>query len=365
MFAIAYTNTTLKYLQLTLQIYLEAYNQIFRFTLHSGIADCGLWPDKNVKGQVRGHLAVQVYYMCRALDLKGSGWATIDLQSAAKILQTSIYSIRRRLSWGLNLGLFREKLRQGVGEVKIFYCSLVKVAARLGLDDLGAITEIDLSQLRFIKFASTEAEALQLQKRSRWKEAHRKKGDRRRTINPEDLTTSELGNGVMSKYGRVTILRRSVAAYGGSQRRVAWEQGRHPATVQRRLSDGYRKNHNLDPIQKTQLATTPNYEILHQPANKPAIRKLQPGQRLIKIPGLGLFRLACNVYSIPDNLQSKRMLRAKVKRQIQRLTDAETFGNDWKLTPEYRALMASWRAENDKYNLFTIQNAPPLGSQES
>lgn len=350
---LVYTNITLKSLQLTVQIYLKAYNQIFRFTLHSGIADCGLWPEKNAKGQVRGHLAVQLYYLCRALDPQGSGWAEINLELAAEFLKTSIYSIRRRLSWGLNLGLFRDKLRQGVGEFKVFYCSLVKVAARLGLDDLGAITEIDLSQLRFIKFASTEAEALQLQKRSRWRESHRK-SDRRRTLDPNEMTTSELGYGaILSKYGRVTVLRRSVAAYGGSQSRVAWEQGRHPATVQRRLADGYRKNHNLDPIPKTQLATAPNYEILHQPPNKPPIRKLQPGQRLIKIPGLGLFRLTCNVYSIPDNLQPKRMLRAKVKRRIQRERNAD----DWNLRPEYKALMALWRAENDKDNLSSKNQA--------
>ena len=333
--------------------------------IHAAIADCGLWSMVSPKGQVTGHQAIQLYYYCRALDIKGSGWADVEVKTAAAILQTSIVSIRRRIKCGLSLGLFTGCLKLTPGCYRVFYRSLVKVAALLGVEDLGAITKIDISEIKDIKFKATEAQALLLQKRSRYRQTHRKKCDRRRTAEPNELVNSDLRNGsILTRYGRVVVLRRSHAAYGGSQFRLGWLMGRHQSTIQRRLSNGYRESHGLPPVPKVQLATEPEMMIQTLPNGRPPIRRKTPGQNLIKIPGLGTFRLRCNVYALPYELLAKRNLRAKVRREIQRATDREIFGNDWKFEPEYLAYKAALREQNDKFKLSTVPNAPPLRSKD-
>lgn len=327
-------NLTLKSLQIASKICLEAYNQNYRITLHSGLADPGLWPGINAKGQVKGQLAIQLYYLCRASDTAGSGWADIDVTAAAAVLETSIYSIRRRIRWGFQHGLFTAKLRRSPGVFRIYYSSLVKVAARLGLSDLGAISSITVFDLPKIKFKATEAQALQLQKRSRYNQT--RKNRQRKTADPEMLVRSEICNGpILTRYGRLSFLKRSYAPYGGSQTRLAWEMNRHTSTVQRRLSDGYRQKHGLEPVEKTQLAVSPNYTTQVLTSGRPPIRKLDRGQRLIKIPRLGTFRITNNVYSIPDTLQPKRNLRAKVKRAIRAAELAKE--TEWKLDPLHQA----------------------------
>jgi hypothetical protein len=312
--------------------------------VHATLLDGGLWPDCNDKGQTKGQLAIQLYYLARALDPAGSGSAVIDLVEAAKILEISIYSVRRRMQWAFNHGLFRAKLRIGTQKIKVYYTALQHICVRLNIADIGACTEIEISQLRNLKFAATEATALQLQNRSRWSESNRKKCDRRKTLDPQQMTTSELGAGaILFKKGRVTFLKRSHTAYGGSQKRLAWELGRHPSTIQRRLSDGYRAKHGLDPIPKTQLAVSPKV-TLSRPTSKGAITKLALGQNIIYIPGYGRFRLATNVYDINLTLKPKRRTRHKIKRAFLKEENRLLISDDWKLDPEYQALKSAWKA---------------------
>lgn len=330
-------------------------------TTYSGLSDGGLWPQKNLKGQVKGQSSIKLWYLVRALDQQGSGSSVVRLADIAKILQVSIYSVRRYLKWSFSLGLLRgDKLRRGIDQYRIFYSSLANVCAHLNIADIGGCTSIDISEIRNIKFIAAEAEALRLQNQSLYKEKHRKKRDRfKKILTPEELTTSELCNGaILFRRGRLTFLKRSVSAYGGSQQRIAYEMGRHPSTVQRRLANGYRLEHGLEPISKTQLAVAPLTINQWIDGQKTPIKKLVPGQHLIVVPGWGKFRAANNVYSFRFELLPKRPARSKVKRTIQRTADRELVSNDWKLDPRYQAMRAAEHAEFNKGSLSLKTSAP-------
>ena len=162
---------------------------------------------------------------------------------------------------------------------------------------------------------------------------------------------------ILFRRGRVTFLKRSANFYGGSQDRIAWNEGRHLSTIQRRLSDGYRDKHGLQPIVKTQLAVAPKTFKQEVPGSRP-ITRYYPGQHLITVPHLGKFRLACNIYSIDIELQSKRYARAKIKRSIKQKADRELISNDWKLQPEYQAMRKAEATVFNQVSLSLKKNSP-------
>ena len=164
---------------------------------------------------------------------------------------------------------------------------------------------------------------------------------------------------ILFRRGRVTFLKRSANFYGGSQDRIAWNEGRHISTIQRRLSDGYRERHGLDRIAKTQLAVPPK-TFKQEIPGRPPITRYYPGQHLITVPHLGKFRLTCNVYSINIELQSKRYARAKIKRSIQQKADRELISNDWKLQPEYQAMRKAESAVFNQVSL-SLKKVSPAG----
>jgi hypothetical protein len=330
-------------------------------TFHAHLADCGLWPNKNLKGQVRGQCAIELWYLLRGLDKQGAGSATINLNEAAKILQISLPSLRRRIKSGLDLGLFGGVVKGEVGQVRIFYKSLKSICTSLGIADPGACWEGDIADIPYLKFGATEAEAVKLQNQSQYVESRRKKKRSfKKLLSPEEMTSSELCNGqILFRRGRVTFLKRSANFYGGSQDRIAWNEGRHISTIQRRLSNGYREKHGLDRIAKTQLAVPPK-TFKQEIPGRPPITRYYPGQHLITIPHLGKFRLTCNIYSINIELQSKRYARAKIKRSIQRKADQEMISDNWKLQPEYQAMRRAESAVFNKVSL-SLTTSPPAG----
>lgn len=330
-------------------------------TFHAHLADCGLWTNKNLKGQVKGQLAIELWYLLRGLDKAGAGSATINLQYAAKILQISLPSIRRRVKAGLDLGLFAGVLKVGVGQFRIFYKSLKSVCTTLDLADLGACWDADIADIPYSKFGATEAEAMKLQNQSQYVESRRKKNRCfKEILSPEQMNSFDLcQRQILFRRGRVTFLKRSANFYGGSQKRIAWNADRHISTIQRRLSDGYRQKHGLEPITKTQLAVSPR-TFRQEVPGRGSITRYYSGQHLITIPHLGKFRLTCNIYAIPIELQSKRYVRAKIKRSIQQKADRELVSNDWKLQPEYQAMRRAEAAIFNQVSL-SLKDEPPAG----
>jgi hypothetical protein len=291
-------------------------------TIHSSIADPGNWEGKNHKGQVAGHGCTKLWYFLRSLDYQGCGNVEIDLRIAAIALDKSLYTIRRWLKSGLELGFFRGCLRVGTKKYRIFYTSLRKICYRLNLVDIGACTDIEIENLGIAKFLATEAITKQQQERSKFLALEGKRKNLSKCIPPADqLTTSDLCTGaILLRAGRFTYLNHYAHPHGSSQKTIASKLGRHETTVQRRLSDGYRERHGLEAIPKTQLLAHPVRKVTRiDPANGEqkaiAIRTVDKAfsQKIWKT-SLGYFRLCPNVYNISLELTPKRRLRSNVKR---------------------------------------------------
>jgi hypothetical protein len=297
-------------------------------------------------------------------DVQGSGNVTVDLRIVAHALEKSLYTIRRWLKAGLRLGFFRGCERVATKTYRIFYSSKQNICKSLQLTDIGACIEVEVSDLKNAKFLATEAEALKLQNQSKWLEKEKKRKNLKKCVpTAEILTTSEICPGAIlckADGDRFTYLKFYAHAHGGSQKKIASNMGRHPSTIQRRLSDGYRKKHGLDPIPKTQILAP----VQRDAPNSQGIRKIVThGEGKIWKTRLGLFKVCPNVYDVPHQLVSKRYLRGKIKRALKAHALAEE-AREWQEADNaYREWYASLKAEsrqplNDKPDLLTENDAP-------
>jgi hypothetical protein len=334
--------------------------------IHSAIADPGNWSGKNHKGQVAGSGCSQLWDLLHSVDnVQGSGNVIADLRIVAHTLGKSLYTIRRWLKAGLRLGFFRGCERVATKTYRIFYSSKQNICKSLQLTDIGACIEVEVSDLKNAKFLATEAEVLKLQNQSKWLEKEKKHKNLKKCVPAaEILTTSEICSGAIlckADGDRFTYLKFYAHAHGGSQKKIASNMGRHPSTIQRRLSDGYRKRHGLEPIPKTQILAP----VQRDAPNSQGIRKIVThGEGKIWKTRLGLFKVCPNVYDVPHQLVSKRYLRGKIKRAIKAHALAEE-AREWREADNaYYEWYASLKAEarqalNDKPDLLTEKIAPP------
>ena len=279
--------------------------------------------EKTTKGQVAGSDARLLFSFLCAVDYQGCGNVEIDLRIAAIALNRSLYTIRRWLKAGLKLGFFRGSERVRTKTYRIFYASKQNICKSLHITDIGAAVEVEIADLQHSKFIATEAEALKLQNQSKWLEKDKKRKNLKKCVPPaETLTTSVICSGAIlckADGDRFTYLKSYAHAHGGSQKRIAWEMGRHKSTIQRRLSDGYRKKHGLDPIPKTQILAP----VRREAPDSQGIRKIAlKGEGKVWKTRLGLFTVCPNVYDIPHELVPKRYLRRKINNVIKAEAEA-------------------------------------------
>lgn len=276
----------------------------------SSIADNGQWEICNSFGKVAGSNASKIWHLLRSLDSKGSGQAVIEINDCVKFFEVQPRTIYRWLKSGLKLGFFRSYKYIGSGQVQVYYSSLIKLACKLGIHNIGAIAEAPISALKNLKQASAIATALDLQRRSAYR-AKRKKGlGERLDLSKAFGRTCGHGSRVLARTPRYIYLSDKINAYGGSQKRAAWEQRRHVSTNQRRLS-------NLSPLNKRQLAQASRENL------KEYFYKLHCDLAVGKLfrhpdyPNL-VFKAGVCVYHFPDwTLIRCKYLRAKVKRALQ------------------------------------------------
>lgn len=334
------------------------------FKLHSTLADCGFWPNKNHKGQVTKSESIRLYYYLRAQDSNGAGWGEFSLDELCSFFDRSIYTIRRWMKSGTELGLFRAILKLG-NKYRVYYSSLVKVAVGLEITDLGAIAQVEVERLKDLKFAATEATALRLQNQSRHKELsnHNHESVKSKVIDPDRVLSSELGTGaILARIGRFTFLKNNTFVVGVTQQHVAKTLNRHPATVQRRLSNCYRQHRGIAPITKTQLVAPPRTEAYGTGA-APAPSKVRfvPGQRIIRTR-LGVFRLAPNIYKAEDlELTSGHFTRWRLAKANRAKAIAEELDQSWKLMPEHLAHKAAFRQSEAYKRRLSLEKSVAAG----
>lgn len=325
---------------------LQPVNLAYLIRIHSALADGGLLPAKNTKGQIAKWESIKLWYFLRGVDAAGSGWAEFNLHQVAAFFERSVYTIRRWCRWGKSLKLFRAVHHLGNGFYRIHYTSLAKTALSQGLTELGGIAYVAQHELKTLRFAATETTTMQLQNQSRFNEARRKENKSKRIATPTEFVQSQLGVGsILFRRGRFTFLKFNSAYYGTAQSTVAEKLGRHPSTVQRRLSNSWREKRGIGTIAKTQLVTPPRTKLKPIKGSKYGVREIPlPQQHIIRVSE-GVFRLGANVYDLPVVLSSGKAQRQALKRALQ----PSRFDDEWKYLPDYQALKEAWRdAANDK-----------------
>ena len=285
--------------------------------IHSSIADGGLSLDS------RGYAAIKLWYACRAIDQSGSGRVQCAIADLANVLQVSIATIRRYLKDGKRLKFFRDA-RTAHGIVTVFYSSTVQVCMANGLESLGAVTEVAISDLHNLKAIATQAEAQKLQQASYHKA---RKGQKRPIPTANELIPSSVKSQPCKRSGasgqvvqtgdRFLFVSPDFIPFGGSQRTAAKNLGRSSRTVARRLSNRDRFKKGLPILERRQLA------IVCTSNQTKAIDALRlSGDRSIKrvfSASIGAIVPKCNIYLQSLALRGCRRLRTAVSRAVKNL----------------------------------------------
>lgn len=263
--------------------------------IHSFIADGGNGLDS------RGYAAIALWYLCRAIDTKGAGWAEFRVADAASSLSRSPATIRRQLEDGQRLGFFRAVDRR-YGRARVFYSSIANVAIRQGLMQLGSCGEALVSELRHIKAVATEIHALTLQKCSGYlARQDTARGQKRKVVTADALlkasSNSQGANVVVHRGGRVLFVSPEAVLSGASQKHIASTIGRSDRTIRNRLSNQWRTDRGLPPLLKRQLAQSkPEYDAIGFQLSENGVGSRS---RYFVLKG-STWRLGCNLYGEGD-----------------------------------------------------------------
>ena len=195
--------------------------------------------------------ACKLYYLCRAIDKKGSGRVVIDRRDILQTLDISLSTFYRYIQ---NTKLFHTVIRDG-NSYTIHYSSLIKVAISYGIEKLGGCGYILVEDLKEWRENSTLLEALDLQKQSiyaaragaKYDKRERRGGCAKPTVDFQTIIetverkkfkgTSDIALGVLLKDRVLYIDGDSYAPFGGSQTTIGNKLGRCTRTVIRRLKN--------------------------------------------------------------------------------------------------------------------------------
>ena len=204
----------------------------------------------------QGPPAMKLWYLCRALDTKGAGKATISIGRIREVLGVSETTAWRYYT---DQRLFPKVINRD-GLLTLYYRSLVRICVDLGIAHWGVSTELKVKELVNAKKLITLAEALSLQKKSRFKvlkearaeakkDKEQKKNPRSPAISDSKIerifelsdskkeSISEISTGIMKLNGALLLCNEKWQKFGGSQFSVARNLGRSVRTVSRRLAD--------------------------------------------------------------------------------------------------------------------------------
>lgn len=207
-------------------------------------------------------LGADLFYLVRGLDISGSGYADVLLSDAAKVLQRSNPSIRRRIYRLKELGMITYQ-RWG-DRFRIWYINKARAAARLSLSSAGATFACPLNELHALKEQTAYHTTLDMQRRSEWlAKKSAKASEQHLVVDPAKVfekSSEKLPGASVQHIGPNTVFcRENAVLVGASQQGVANRLGRRSRqTISNRLSDKRRARKGLPPIKRKQLAQARN-----------------------------------------------------------------------------------------------------------
>jgi hypothetical protein len=296
----------------------------------------------------------RLYLILRAADTTGQGYIRINKQELIQKTGLSPSTVTRHLS---DSKFFPVVKRSRGGIIVVSYRALNKICAEYGIDNLGACTEYKIEWLANRSQAiaySTEAEVQlgQMQAMheqfssgkgfaygsntvasSGTKKEH-SKGYKQSTIG-QPLRRRKTGFKFIPRF-RYFRIRPDQAAPGVSQKAIAKRLGRSERTIQRRLSNRFRKRVEVDPLQRRRVIRelTPQIErqVKHalEAEYRSSYAQVIIDGRLIQVGTIKVsgerarpYQLLTNVYSCDHVLIPDKGVRARLNQYRKELLGAK------------------------------------------
>lgn len=270
-------------------------------------------------------VAIRVWYAMRALDVCGSGRVKFLVPDLAASLRVSVPTLKRYLRQALGLGYLRS-LCKHQQTVEVYYASLFDVALRLGIEDLGAISEIDIGVLNrsYIKAVATQLDAERYQRASmHLARRDTPRAQRGRILNPNQILAPQSPSSHCSRGENVVFVGRrclfvdaDVIPVGVSQDYLAERSQRSISTIQRRLSNKHRAKHDLPRLLKRQVARKLDQETTFELKQLGRSSIVTAKGRSIFFQCGSAFESGCSIYRTEFDLRSARFLRSRFKQEL-------------------------------------------------
>jgi hypothetical protein len=282
----------------------------------------------------------------RFLDPTGSGCASIDVNLAGLFIGCKSSTVYRMLAQGLTprngVRWFNGRFSAGCGVIKVWYASIFNVAKGLGLESLGAISEVQIDALSRAgaKFVATELTALHRQRQAHFAaRATNKDNPGIKILEPWEQPPSVISAGVMGVVAREGVII-PAASIKGIASATQWSA----YTIRRRLTNKVRVARGF-----TQIGKCPTYiRDLGDDRYIQLDRFLRDNKRSFKVyaeDGVAYrlinnltFRIGPNIYREDYQLLSCRHLRKRCAKFAAKANTA-TAGKDQEhkyLIPEGR-----------------------------
>ncbi len=248
--------------------------------------------------------AARLWVVVRSLDNPandgtGSGLIELSIADLCHWLQRSERSLWRYIKEALAKG-YLYSCHCEYGQLRIEYRGLRSLAKHLGLESLGAIGEFKLSEIQHAKARAADiaAEKLQTQSDHKRKEEWGRfaKGSReaRELLHGASPSARVSGGEVICRGHRLLYLEPNWRPFGASQEGIAKQLGVSLRTVQYRLSNNWRRHHDIPVVDKAQTA----HQILPECPKDVLLAFVRVADEKERYVFLGkrLFRVGCNLY---------------------------------------------------------------------
>jgi hypothetical protein len=255
----------------------------------------------------------------RSLDPTGSGCATIEVNLAGLSMGCKPSTVYRMLAQGLTVrnGVqwFNGRFSAGCGVIKVWYTSILRIYRDLGLESLGAISEVPIDALARpgAKFTATELTAMHRQRQACFAaRATNKDNPGIEILEPWLQPPSVISEGVMG-----VVAREGVIVPAASIKGIASVTQWSAYTIRRRLTNKVRVARGYEPIGKcpTYIRDT-NDEIYFQldrflRDNKRSFKVYATGGTAYRLINNLAFKIGPNIYREDYQLLSCRHLRKR------------------------------------------------------
>lgn len=196
--------------------------------------------------------AVKLWYLCRAMDTKGSGKVVLHISQIMEVLQVGRTTVWRYYT----SNLFTKIMKRG-DLLTLYYKGIIPLCVEYNISHWGASTEINVEDLHNVKYFSTLAETLSMQARSRYLANKEKRNKVAESLNKRrapkgsfspalsdskldsvftsEQSISEISLGIMKKEYGTLFVNETWTPFGTSQSTVANILSKSLKTISRRL----------------------------------------------------------------------------------------------------------------------------------